>query len=98
MTHKAASQRARRMARRGCGNCGESATTMMLWSGQTIPICSACLSRLNPPIRAEPYCALHEVQPEWLRPADGPGGTALETNSPTDFAGLVRGIWKCLWD
>lgn len=95
---RAVSQRARRMARRRCGSCGEPATTMMSWSGQTIPICGACLSRLNAPVGAEPFCAFHEVQPAWLRPADGPSGTAVETNSPTDLAGLLRGIWKWVGD
>ena len=95
---QAANQRTRRMAHRKCGHCRERATTMMSWSGQTIPVCGACLSRLNAPAGAVPFCAFHEVQPEWLRPADGPVGTEVETNSPTDFAGLLRGIWKCLWD
>ncbi len=94
---RAASQRERRMARRQCGNCGETATTMILWSGQTIPICGSCLSRLNTPTRTEPFCAFHEVQPDLLRPADDPV-EAAETNASTNSTGLLNGIWKWLGD
>lgn len=84
------------MARRKCSNCGKPATEMKPRSGQIIPICGLCLCRLNTPIRTEPFCPFHEVQPEWLRPADGPVESAVETNSPTDFAGPLRGVGRSL--
>lgn len=62
-------QRARRMARRMCGNCGGGADEMIKWARQSIPVCRACLRRLEaPPSRDEPYCAFEEVLPHQLRP------------------------------
>ena len=69
MTQKADRQRARRMAARQCGNCGEPATEMKSWAGQTIPVCGQCLSRLNSPAPQTPYCSLYEVRPDMLMPS-----------------------------
>ena len=35
------------MARRVCGHCGHQAEEMVDWAEQQIPICGACLDRLN---------------------------------------------------
>lgn len=96
MTQRADRQRSRRMAHRQCGNCGEPATEMKSWAGQTIPICSTCLSRLNTPIRTETFCAFHEVKLDLLRSAAL--GAPAEADSSATSAGLLRGIWKWLGD
>ena len=47
MPNTTAAQQQRRMDRRRCGNCGEPASTMLNWGGQTIAICAGCHAALR---------------------------------------------------
>lgn len=100
---RATNQRARRMARRQCGHCGEPAEVMIPWgSKQTIPICRSCHARLNAVASPPPYCTFDEVGPEVvLRSAARPAAIPEPTERPEEDArtgNLLRRAWDWLME
>ena len=66
--HRAEQQRARRLANRSCGHCGEPAQEMKPWGRQRVPICGSCQLKLEKLAAPVPFCAFDEVHPRELRP------------------------------
>ena len=77
-SHRAELQRARRLARRICGNCGASAEAMLPWGGQPVPICGNCQAKLAGPDVPTPWCAFNEVHPLEVRPWASASGVLVE--------------------
>ena len=75
-TTRAEQQRARRLASRACGHCGEPASAMLPWGKQHIAICSSCQIKLEG--QNSPWCAFHEIHPLEARPRVQPTGIIIE--------------------
>ena len=76
--NRAEQQRARRLAKRTCGQCGEPAAAMAPWAGQQIPICGTCQAKLDGPTTPEPWCAFNELHTIELRPQVPSAGLLVE--------------------
>ena len=98
---RAAAQRARRMAHRRCGHCGEPADVMVVWDGrQEIPFCHSCHCRLNAASPA-PYCSFNEVDPGVLRPAARSAAIPEPTDRQEEDArsgNMLRRAWEWLME
>ena len=77
-SHRAELQRARRLAKRSCGYCGEPAAAMVTLGGQQTPFCGTCQANLDGPAAPTPWCAFHEVNPVELRPQATPMAILVE--------------------
>lgn len=77
-SHRAEQQRARRLANRSCGYCGDPAEAMLSWGNQQVPICTPCQRKLKAPAAPTPWCAFNEVHPRELRPQATPMAIMVE--------------------
>ena len=81
-------QKQRRLAKRGCGRCGEQPVKMEEWSGRWIPICNLCLAKLNAPTPSPVWCAFHEAPPSRFRRPAPSRQPVAEPDPPVETHGV----------